>query len=151
MLGGDYLLGDTASQPVPATRLREVLEGQHRNDRPAMRRQRYGRVRPPVGQRPGSGPRVASVAGSLMGNVVPRVEDPELVQGEGIYVDDITVAGVLHLAFVRSPFAHARVRVDDVETARAAPGVVGVFTAPLRDIVGVLQARIDQQQEEGES
>jgi carbon-monoxide dehydrogenase large subunit len=69
-----------------------------------------------------------------MGNAVPRVEDPDLVQGKGAYVEDITVAGTLHLAFVRSPFAHARIRVDDVEKARAAPGVVGVFTAADLDL-----------------
>src|SRR4029453_13963459 len=69
------------------------------------------------------------MAGSLMGNAVPRVEDPDLVRGKGDYVDDIAMDGVLHLAFVRSPFAHARIRVADVEAARAAPGVVGVFTA----------------------
>ena len=69
-----------------------------------------------------------------MGNAVPRVEDPDLVQGKGAYVDDITVANALHLAFVRSPFAHARVHVNDVEAARAAPGVVGVFTAADLDL-----------------
>jgi carbon-monoxide dehydrogenase large subunit len=69
-----------------------------------------------------------------MGNAVPRVEDPDLVQGKGAYVDDITVPGALHLAFVRSPFAHARIEVQDVEAARAAPGVVGVFTAADLDL-----------------
>jgi len=69
-----------------------------------------------------------------MGNAVPRVEDPDLVQGKGDYVDDLVVDGALHLAFVRSPFAHARIHVADVETARAAPGVVGVFTAADLDL-----------------
>ncbi len=72
---------------------------------------------------------VRGVAGSLLGNEVPRVEDPDLVRGLGRYVDDIPVEGALHCAFVRSPFAHATFMVDDVEAARAAPGVVGVFTA----------------------
>jgi carbon-monoxide dehydrogenase large subunit len=69
-----------------------------------------------------------------MGNAVPRVEDPDLVQGKGDYVDDIVVDGALHLAFVRSPFAHARIHVADVELARAAPGVGGVFTAADLDL-----------------
>ena len=69
-----------------------------------------------------------------MGNAVPRVEDPDLVQGKGDYVDDLVVDGALHLAFVRSPFAHARIHVADVEAARAAPGVVGVFTAADLDL-----------------
>lgn len=73
---------------------------------------------------------VTPVAGSLLGNAVPRIEDPDLVQGRGDYVDDIQVPGVLHCAFVRSPMAHARITVEDVEQARRAPGVVGVFTAP---------------------
>ncbi len=69
-----------------------------------------------------------------MGNAVPRVEDPDLVQGKGDYVDDVVVDGALHLAFVRSPFAHARIHVADVELARAAPGVVDVFTAADLDL-----------------
>src|SRR5690348_8513828 len=69
-----------------------------------------------------------------MGNAVPRVEDPDLVQGKGSYVDDIVVEGALHLAFVRSPFAHAGIQVQDVEAARAAPGVVDVFTAADLDL-----------------
>ena len=56
------------------------------------------------------------------------------MQGKGDYVDDLVVDGTLHLAFVRSPFAHARIHVADVETARAAPGVVGVFTAADLDL-----------------
>ncbi len=58
-----------------------------------------------------------------------RVEDPTLLRGEGAYVDDIRVEGCLHAAFVRSPHGHARIVSIDVERARAAPGVVGVFTA----------------------
>jgi len=69
------------------------------------------------------------MAGSLLGNAVPRVEDPDLVRGRGDYVDDIVVDDLLHAVFVRSPMAHATVHVADVEAARVAPGVVGVFTA----------------------
>ncbi len=69
-----------------------------------------------------------------MGNAVLRVEDPDLVRGRGSYVDDMTAPDALHLAFVRSPFAHAMIRVNDVETARSAPGVVGVFTAADLDL-----------------
>ncbi|MEO7058117.1 MAG: molybdopterin cofactor-binding domain-containing protein, partial [Lapillicoccus sp.] len=70
------------------------------------------------------------MAGSLLGNAVRRVEDPALVQGKGDYVADLRhVPGTLHAYFVRSPIAHARVSVADVEAARAAPGVVAVLTA----------------------
>jgi carbon-monoxide dehydrogenase large subunit len=67
--------------------------------------------------------------GSILGNSVRRVEDPELVRGRGVYVDDIAAPGALWLAFVRSPFAHARVLEIDVEQAGKAPGVVAVLTA----------------------
>jgi carbon-monoxide dehydrogenase large subunit len=68
--------------------------------------------------------------GSLLGTEVRRVEDPELMRGEGTYVDNLDLgAGVLHLAFVRSSVPHATIAFEDVEAARAAPGVVAVFTA----------------------
>ncbi len=69
------------------------------------------------------------MAGSLLGNAVRRVEDPELLIGAARYVDDLAVEGVLHLAFLRSPFAHAWIRSVDVSAARACPGVVGAFAA----------------------
>jgi carbon-monoxide dehydrogenase large subunit len=68
--------------------------------------------------------------GSLIGTEVRRVEDPELMRGEGTYVDNLDLgAGLLHLAFVRSPLPHATITGVDAEPARAAPGVVAVFTA----------------------
>jgi carbon-monoxide dehydrogenase large subunit len=46
--------------------------------------------------------------GSLIGTEVRRVEDPELMRGEGTYVDNLDLGeGLLHLAFVRSPLPHA--------------------------------------------
>ena len=67
------------------------------------------------------------MTGSLLGNAVPRVEDPDLVRGRGTFVDDLRPEGVLHAAFVRSPLAHAQLtRVDTAEAAKAA-GVVAVF------------------------
>src|SRR5437764_13670379 len=67
--------------------------------------------------------------GSLLGNAVPRVEDPDVLLGRAAYVDDLDVAGVLHLAFVRSTVAHAELRSVDVGEAAAMPGVAAVFTA----------------------
>lgn len=69
------------------------------------------------------------MAGSLLGNRVPRVEDPLLLSGGGTYVADVAVPGLLHLVFVRSTAAHARVLGVDVEEARGMPGVVAVLTA----------------------
>ena len=67
--------------------------------------------------------------GSILGTVVTRVEDPDLLTGRAEFVDDLPLPGALHLVFVRSPFAHARLGAIDVSEAAAAPGVVGVFTA----------------------
>jgi aerobic carbon-monoxide dehydrogenase large subunit len=67
--------------------------------------------------------------GSILGNSVVRVEDPELLTGEARYVDDIMIEGLLHLAFVRSPYAHAEVESVSTAEALAMPGVVAVFTA----------------------
>ncbi len=58
-----------------------------------------------------------------------RREDRALVTGRGRFVDDLAVAGVLHLTLARSPHAHARIRSLDATAARRTPGVVAVFTA----------------------
>jgi carbon-monoxide dehydrogenase large subunit len=67
--------------------------------------------------------------GSILGNRVRRVEDPELLTGRGTYVGNLRIPGMLRAAFVRSPFAHARVRAIDTSEAVALPGVVAVLTA----------------------
>ena len=56
-----------------------------------------------------------------------RKEDPPLLRGEGRYVDDIQLPGMLHAAFVRSPYAHARVGRIDKRAALALPGVHAVL------------------------
>jgi len=63
-----------------------------------------------------------------IGQPVTRFEDPRLLRGEGRYVNDIALAGMAHLAYVRSPHAHARIVSIDAADARAAPGVLGVYT-----------------------
>jgi carbon-monoxide dehydrogenase large subunit len=65
----------------------------------------------------------------LIGARIKRTEDPRLLTGLGNFVDDRQVAGVLHVAFRRSDHAHARIGAIDTGAARAAPGVVAVFTA----------------------
>jgi carbon-monoxide dehydrogenase large subunit len=67
--------------------------------------------------------------GSLLGNAVPRVEDPALLTGRGRYVDDLPVEGVLHAHFVRAPLAHGRIVSVAAAEAMARPGVVAVYTA----------------------
>ncbi|MGN6780161.1 MAG: xanthine dehydrogenase family protein molybdopterin-binding subunit [Marmoricola sp.] len=66
--------------------------------------------------------------GSILGNAVRRIEDPELLVGRGTYVDNRRPPGTLHAVFVRSPFAHARLAGIDTAEAAAAPGVVAVLT-----------------------
>ena len=62
------------------------------------------------------------------GAAVRRREDPRFLRGEGRYLDDVKVAGLLHAAFLRAPYAHAAIRAIRTERARSAPGVVAVFT-----------------------
>ncbi|HYE94168.1 MAG TPA: molybdopterin cofactor-binding domain-containing protein, partial [Terriglobales bacterium] len=62
------------------------------------------------------------------GASVRRREDPRYLRGEGRFLDDITLPGMLHAAFVRSPHAHARIRGIDTQRARALPGVGHVLT-----------------------
>ena len=64
----------------------------------------------------------------LLGTRQLRKEDPRLLSGEARFVDDLVVPGVLSLALVRSPHAHARIRSIDVGPAAAMDGVVAVFT-----------------------
>lgn len=68
------------------------------------------------------------MAGSILGNAVQRIEDPELLRGEGSYVGNLCLDGMTHLAFVRSPIPHGRIRAIDTSQASAAPGVVAVYT-----------------------
>ncbi len=69
----------------------------------------------------------------VIGSSVKRREDPALITGKGSYTDDLKVAGMVHAAIVRSPYAHARVTEIDTEAARAMPGVLAVFTG--KDLV----------------
>src|SRR4029453_3601753 len=66
--------------------------------------------------------------GGLIGRSVRRVEDPVLIPGKGCYVDDIQLPGVLHMAFLRSPYPHATTLSSHVRAAQARPGVVTVVT-----------------------
>ena len=67
--------------------------------------------------------------GSLLGTQVRRVEDRELLVGDGTFVDNHRAEGVGHAVFVRSPFAHATLGPIDTSEAEQAPGVLAVYTA----------------------
>jgi carbon-monoxide dehydrogenase large subunit len=64
-----------------------------------------------------------------LGSRVKRNEDPRLLTGKALFVDDVDLPGLLHVAFLRSPHAHARLGGIDVSRALALPGVVAVYTA----------------------
>jgi carbon-monoxide dehydrogenase large subunit len=63
----------------------------------------------------------------LLGARSRRSQDPRLLRGQGAYVDDLPLAGVLHMAVWRSPLAHAYVRSVDVSRALSLIGVVDAF------------------------
>ena len=72
---------------------------------------------------------MTELARRYMGNSVPRKEDPTLLTGHSNFTDDIRLPGMLHMAFLRSPHAHARITSIDVSAAREQPGVEAVFTS----------------------
>jgi len=65
----------------------------------------------------------------FIGAALPRLEDKRLITGSGRYTDDVRAAGSAHAAFIRSPYAHARIGTIDASAALAAPGVIAVLTA----------------------
>ena len=67
--------------------------------------------------------------GSPIGRSVRRNEDYRLLTGQALFVDDVHLEGMLHVAFRRSDFAHGRVRHVDLTAARAHPGVVAAYAA----------------------
>lgn len=76
-----------------------------------------------------------------VGQSVARVEDPRLLTGKGRFIDDLSLPGMVHASFVRSPHAHARVVSIDTSRALALEGVVAVFTgADLTEEMGDLVA-----------
>src|SRR3546814_2612905 len=68
------------------------------------------------------------MADTGIGASVRRTEDYRFLTGRGKYLDDINRPGQTYAVFVRSPYAHAKVRKVDTTAAAKAPGVVAVFT-----------------------
>ena len=71
------------------------------------------------------------------GQAVKRVEDATLLVGRGLFTDNVPVAGATHIAFLRSPYAHARIKSIDVAAAAAMPGVIAVYTGAQLVAAGV--------------
>lgn len=63
------------------------------------------------------------------GERIKRNEDPRLLTGQGLYVDDVDLPHMVHVAFLRSPYAHAKINSIDVSQALERKGVVAVYTA----------------------
>jgi len=72
-----------------------------------------------------------------VGQGLRRVEDLRFLTGEGQYSDDIRLDGQTYCALVRSPFAHAEITGLDTAEAKAAPGVLAVFTVEDLDADGI--------------
>ena len=75
--------------------------------------------------------------GRWVGRSLRRFEDARFLRGKGRYLADIALPGMLHMAMLRSPHAHARLIAIRSEAARAVPGVVAVLTAA--DLAGRVQ------------
>jgi carbon-monoxide dehydrogenase large subunit len=65
---------------------------------------------------------------NYVGKPMKRVEDPRLIRGIATYIDDLKLPGMLHLAVLRSPHAHAKINGINTDAAKALPGIVAVFT-----------------------
>jgi carbon-monoxide dehydrogenase large subunit len=63
-----------------------------------------------------------------LGRPRARKEDARLITGQTTWTDNIVLPGMLHMAFVRSPYAHARITSVDLSEVRAMPGVIAAFT-----------------------
>lgn len=66
---------------------------------------------------------------NFVGKRMIRNEDPRLLTGQALFVDDVQIPGMLHAAFLRSDYPHARIRSIDTSAAARHPGVAAVFTA----------------------
>lgn len=76
-------------------------------------------------------------AGKWVGKPIRRIEETRLVQGQGVFVDDSKMEGMLYLKVIRSPYAHAKIERLDVSKAAAAPGVVCTLTG--RELAAISQ------------
>ncbi len=85
------------------------------------------------------------IRGKWIGSPIKRVEDPRFLTGEAIFSGDISLPRMVHAAFLRSPYAHAKIVSIDTSRAKQMPGVVTVITAhdeqfkPLIDLLPPLE------------
>lgn len=81
------------------------------------------------------------VISKIVGARIKRKEDPRLITGGGTYTDDVRLPGMLYMAVLRSPYAHASIKRIDVSKALGHPGVVAVLTGEeVKQVCGPLPA-----------
>ncbi len=71
---------------------------------------------------------MTDMSNSPIGKSLQRREDIRFLTGAGQYTDDVLLPGQTHGVFLRSPYAHARIKSIDTKAAKAAPGVIAIFT-----------------------
>lgn len=72
----------------------------------------------------------------MVGQRIKRKEDPKLITGNGLYLDDIKIPGLLHASILRSPYPHANIISVNKDKALEVPGVIAVYTG--KDLEGKL-------------
>lgn len=107
-----------------------------RMKRPGMAHAERGKMAHALERRP-----TLDLAGGGFGEPLPRFEDDRMLRGGGRYVADLPLADCLSMAFVRSPAARAEIEALHLDAARAAAGVVAIYTG--RDFAGLPQPRIN--------
>jgi aerobic carbon-monoxide dehydrogenase large subunit len=65
---------------------------------------------------------------TMIGRAIKRREDPRMITGRGLYVDDLHLPGMQSVVFLRSPYAHARITRLDTAAAEQHPGVMKIYT-----------------------
>src|SRR5919202_4670712 len=80
-------------------------------------------------------PEAAQIRG--IGHSVRRKENPRFIRGQGNYIDDVKLPGMLYMDIVRSPYAHARITSIDASEALKIPGVVAVVTGKDLEAAGL--------------
>ena len=82
---------------------------------------------PPTTPLETSPPELTNVGTSYIGQSVPRSGAKKLLEGRGVYVDDLRLARLVHVVFLRSPYAHAKIKSLNLQVALKQPGVVAAF------------------------
>ena len=86
-----------------------------------------------------------------IGQPVTRFEDPRLLRGQGRYINDVNLPSQAYMVLVRSPHAHANIKSINVDAARAAPGVLAVYTGAdyTADGLGMPKANMPRKRPDG--